>query len=393
MAVRTLKEKVYWVGALDWDRELFDELIPLPDGTSYNAYLIKGREKTALIDTVDPSKQHELISHLTSLKTHRLDYIVVNHAEQDHSGSLPLLLRMYPDARILTNEKCRDMLITHLHVAEEKCTVVKDGSTIDLGGKTLEFILTPWVHWPETMSTYLQEDKILFPCDFFGSHLAQSDVFMTDRARTYEAAKRYYAEIMMPFRPSVRRNMQKLEKLDIDMIAPSHGVVYEDPKFILDAYNEWISDTVENKALILFVSMHGSTRAMVDHLADALIKQDVTVHVFNLTNADTGEIAKELVDAATVIVATLQVMVGPHPTAVSATYLLNALRPKLKHLAIIGSYGWGGKMVEYLKSLITNIKPEILEPIMVKGLPNEEHLGEFDKLADEIVKKHKALVS
>jgi flavorubredoxin len=187
--------------------------------------------------------------------------------------------------------------------------------------------------------------------------------------------------------------MQKLEGFDIDMIAPSHGVVYNNPKFILDAYNEWISDSVENKAMILFVSMHGSTRTMVDHLADALIKQNVTVHVFNLTNADTGEIAKELVDTATVIVATPQVLVGPHPTAVSATYLLNALRPKIKHLAIIGSYGWGGKMVEYLKSLITNIKPEILEPIVVKGLPNEKHLGEFDKLADEIAKKHKNLES
>jgi len=391
MAVRLLTDNVHWVGAIDWDRQLFDELIPLPDGTSYNAYLVCGKEKSALIDLVDPTKEEDLRSHLDALKQTRLDYIVVNHAEQDHSGALPAFLRIYPEARVVTNEKCKAMLITHLHVPEDKFLVVKEGSTVELGGKTLEFIATPWVHWPETMSTYLREDRILFSCDFFGSHLAQSDLFMGDAHRTLEAAKRYYAEIMMPFRSSIVKNLDKLTAFPVEMIAPSHGVIYKHPDFIMDAYRDWVSDRVENKAVILFVSMHGSTRKMAFHLSDALIRQQVEVRMFNLTHADTGEIAKELVDAATVVLATPQVLGGPHPKAVAAAYLLNALRPKTRFLSIIGSYGWGGKMVEYLKSLITHIKPEILDPITLKGLPDEKDLARFDALADQIKKGHQTL--
>ena len=184
MVSREIIPGVLWVGALDFDRRIFDELIPLPSGTSYNAYLIRGSEKTALIDTVDPTKEFDLISNLVKLGIERIDYIVVNHAEQDHAGSLPMVLEFFPDAMVVTNEKCRDLLIALLHLPADKFMVVKDRETLSLGDRTLEFILTPWTHWPETQVTYLREDRILFPCDLFGYHTATSDLYVTEQANS-----------------------------------------------------------------------------------------------------------------------------------------------------------------------------------------------------------------
>ena len=389
MAVKELKPGIYSVGAIDWDRRLFDELIPLPDGTSYNSYLIKGSEKTALIDTVDPTKEYELIDHLNKLNLTNIDYIISNHAEQDHSGSIPKILEMYPNAKVLTNPKCRDMLMDLLLIPEDKFKTVNDRETVSLGNKTLEFILAPWVHWPETMFTYLKEDKILFTCDFLGSHLALSNVFVTDETKIYEAAKRYYAEIMMPFRTSIKKHLEVIKGMDVEMIATSHGPIYPRPEFILNAYREWVSDEVKNEVIIPFISMHGSTKKMVDHFVNALTERDITVKPFNLTKTDIGELAMALVDAATIVIASPTVLVGPHPHIVYSTYLVNALRPKLRFASVIGSYGWGGRMLDQIKGMLTNLKVEIIEPVIVKGYPKEEVFKSLDRLADEIFQKHK----
>ena len=386
--MREIKKGVYYVGAIHWDRRLFDELIPLPDGTSYNAYLIRGSEKTALIDTVDPSMGNDLIENL---KDTEIDYIIANHAEQDHSGALPRMLEKYPDAKIVTNPKCKTMLMDLLHIPNDKFVTVNDGETLSLGDKTLEFIYAPWVHWPETMLTYLKEEKILFTCDFLGSHLATSDLFVTDESRVYEAAKRYYAEIMMPFRTTIRKNLEKIKDLEIDIIAPSHGPLYGNPGFILDAYRDWGSDRVKNEVVIPYISMHGSTKEMIDYFVDALIERGITVKPFNLTKTDIGELAMALVDTATVVVGSPTVLVGPHPNVVYAVYLVNILRPKVKFASIIGSYGWGGRMVEQITEMLTNVKIEILDPVMVKGLPKKEDFKELDRLADEILNKHRGI--
>lgn len=391
MAVRKLAESVYSVGAIDWDRALFDELIPLPYGTSYNSYLIQGSEATALIDTVDPVKADQLLANLNKLGIQKIDYVIANHAEQDHSGCLPLILEKYSMSSVVTNAKCKDFLIDLLHIHPDRFKVVSEGETLSLGNKTLHFTMTPWVHWPETMCSWLEEDQILFSCDFFGSHLAQSHLFMDDPSKTYQSAKRYFAEIMMPFKPSIKNNIKKLEKFSIRLIAPSHGVVYQDPEFILSAYRDWVSDRVANKIVILYVSMHGSTLNMVEHLSNSLIDKGLSVRLFNLINADTGDITQELVDAATLVLASPTVLIGPHPAAVYATYLVNAIRPKLKYLAIIGSFGWGGKMLEYMENLLTNIKPEILPPVIVKGLPKSEDYLALNQLADHISEKHATL--
>jgi len=385
-----IDKDIYFVGAMHWDRRLFDELIPLPDGTSYNAYLIKGSEKTALIDTVDPSKSEKLMKNLEKLGIKSIDYIIANHAEQDHSGALPIMLEKYPMAKVVTNEKCKRFLMDLLLLPEEKFIVVDDGDKISLGDKTLQFIMAPWVHWPETMLTYLVENKILFPCDLFGSHLAVSDIF-SENEKLYNAAKRYYAEIMMPFRNKIRQHMEKISKLEIKMIAPSHGPVYKNPEFILNAYRDWISDDVKNEAIIAYVSMHGSVEKMVEYFIDSLAKQGIDVIPFNLTVTDIGELAMTLVDAATLIVATPTVLTGMHPSALYATYLANALRPKTKFVSLIISYGWGGKAIEQAKSMIGNLKVELLEPVIAKGHPKEEDFKALDELARKIAEKHKEI--
>jgi len=389
MTVRQIKPEIHTVGAIDWDRRLFDELIPLPDGTTYNSYLIKGSEKTALIDTVDPPKENELFDNLKKLGVNNIDYVIANHAEQDHSGTIPKILKTFPNAKVVTNAKCKGMLMDLLLIPEGKFIVVNDADTLSLGNKTLQFIMAPWVHWPETMLTYLREDKILFPCDFLGSHLATSDLYATDEARVYEAAKRYYAEIMMPFRNNIKKHMEKLKQFEIEMIAPSHGPIHNKPEFILDAYKDWISDNVKNEVVIPYVSMHGSTDKMVRYFVNALMKRDITVKPFNLTKTDIGELAKALVDAATIVIASPTVLVGPHPAAVYATYLANALRPKTKFASIIGSYGWGGKMVDTITGMLGNLKVELISPVIVKGYPTEDNFKDLEKLADEIFNKHR----
>ena len=389
MVVRTVTPDCHSITALDFDRRLFDALIPLPDGTSYNSYLVRGSEKTALIDTVDPSKELDLVCDLVRLGIDSIDYVIINHAEQDHAGSLPMVLELFPSSKVVTNEKCKEVLLHHLDLDEDRFITITDRETLSLGNKTLEFIITPWVHWPETMLTYLREDRVLFSCDLFGSHYATSDLFMNDEKIIYTAAKRYYAEIMMPFRASIKGHMEKIGTLPIGFIAPSHGPVYNNPGFILTAYRDWISDSVKNEVVIPYVSMHGSTRKMVDHLTSALIERGIAVKPFDMTVTDTGNLALSLVDAATVVIATPTVLFGPHPQIVYATYLANLLRPNVKFASIIGSYGWGGKAADVLKAMMTHIKPELLEPVFVRGSPGEQCIRDLDRLADDIAKKHK----
>lgn len=387
---RELRPGLFLVGAIDWDRRLFDDLIPLPDGTSYNSYLLRGEENTALIDTVDPKMADVLVGNLRELGVEKLDYVVINHAEQDHSGSLPRVLELYPDAVVVCSPRCRDLLVDHLHIPEDRFMIVKDGEALSLGEWTLKFLHTPWVHWPETMCTYLEEEKILFSCDFFGSHLATSEIF-ADPLAIYEPAKRYYAEIMMPFRPTIRRNLEKIERLGLEMIAPSHGPLYDDPSFIMEAYRDWASEEVKNVVVIPYTSMHGSTEKMVSYLMDALMDRNIGVKRFDLTRTDVGKLAMSLVDAATMVIGTCTVLTGPHPNVANATFLANALRPKLKFVSIIGSYGWGGRTVKVIQDMIPNLKVEMIDPVLVKGLPRDDDFRALDELADEILERHKEL--
>ncbi|MBI5561971.1 MAG: FprA family A-type flavoprotein [Deltaproteobacteria bacterium] len=386
MEPRKISDGVFWVGAADWDRRLFDGLIPLPNGTSYNAYLVEGGTRTALIDGVDPTKTGVLLARLSRVK--RIDYIISQHSEQDHSGAIPAVMERHPEAKLLASPKGKELLSVHIGIPAERIGALADNETLDLGGKTLEFMHTPWVHWPETASTYLREDRMLFTCDLFGSHLAAEGLYEKDDHLVCVAARRYYAEVMMPFRANIRRHLERFAKLKIDVIAPSHGPVHTNPDRVVQYHGEWTSEKLSNDAVIAYSTMHGSTAIMAEYLAEALARNGVEARLFNLAVTDLGEFAMSLVDAATIVFGTPTILAGAHPHVISAAFLANALRPKLRFSSVIGSYGWGGKAVEQINSMLSGLKLDALNPVQVKGAPGPEDFKSLDTLADCIAAKH-----
>lgn len=386
MNMRTLRDGVDWMGVVDWDRRVFDALIPLPDGTSYNSYFIRGRDKCALLDTSDPATVAAFEPQLAALP--RVDYVISHHSEQDHSGLIPLALERFPQARVLASAAGRQMLQDLVGLPADRITVVKDGDTVALGGKTLRFITTPWVHWPDTFCTWLEEERILFSCDFFGSHLATTDLYVRDTARVEAAAKRYYAEIMMPYAAHARKNLEKVRALDIAMIAPSHGPVYDCPALILEAWQRWTGLPSANEAVLAYVSMHGSTLRLARALTNELAERGVGVRCFDLLSADLGQLAMALVDAATLVLGTPVVLNDWHPLAAYAAALVNGLKARTRFVSLLGSYGWNGKCLEPVAARLPEVPAEILSPVICKGLPREADLARVCALADAIAARH-----
>ena len=385
-----IKKNIYSVGAIDWDRKLFDELIYLPDGTSYNSYLIIGSKKTALIDTVDITKTEELILNLEKLNIKNIDYIISNHAEQDHSGSIPIILNKFPKAKLICNPLCKKILLDEMVIEEKRIQVIKDLEEISLGDKTLKFIYTPWVHWPETMSTFLKEDKILFSCDFFGAHLATSELFVKDTKEIELPAKRYYAEIMMPFRNYILKNLEKIKEYNPKIIAPSHGKIYQDVDWIIDKYYNWSKKETKPKIIIGYTSMHGSTKKMVEYLTSKLINQGNKVKEYNLTTTEIGQLAIEMVDASTLIIASPTFLGGLHPIVSTTVSTLNKLKPKTKIIGFIGSKEWGGEAFKEFENITNNFEAEVILGEISTGIPKKENfkkLNEFSKIITEKTKE------
>ena len=391
MKFQEIKNNIFYCGLNDCDRRIFDELIPLEHGTSYNSYLVKGSEKTAIIDTMYPPKTKEYLKRLVENKVGKVDYIIANHGEQDHTGSIPALLEKYPNAVVLTNPTCAKNIKSMLHVADEKIRVIADGEEVSLGDKTLKFIFAPGVHWPDTMFTYIKEDNVLCTCDFLGAHYTFSDVFAVESKELEKSAKRYYAEIMMPFRMMCKKYTQQIKDMNVDMILPSHGPVHTNPSYILDLYTDWTSDAPKNLVALPYVSMYESTKEMVDYLAEKLNARGIDTFKFDIVDDDLGDLAMALVDAATIVVGTSMVLAGPHPMAVNVTYLASVLRPKAKFATIIGSYGWGGKLFDLLVNLLAPLKLDLIEPLMIKGKPTAEDFSKLDEIADAIIEKHKSI--
>lgn len=391
MLFKEIKNNVFYAGLNDADRVIFDELIPLEHGTTYNSYFIKGSEKNAVIDTMYPPFSDLYIENFNKNGIEKVDYIVANHGEQDHSGSLPLMIEKFPNAVILTNSKCKENIKEMLLIPDNKIQVVENNEEISLGDKTLKFIMAPGVHWPDTMFTYLKEDNMLFTCDFLGAHLPFEDLYAKNDELLYSMAKRYYAEIMMPFRPMCKKYTAMVEEMKPDYILPSHGPIYDKPQFIIDAYKDWSADAAKNLVLMPYVSMYGSTEEMVKYVADGLKKSGVEVYTHDIVRDDLGDLAVKLVDAATIVIGASMVLAGPHPMAVNTCVLANALKPKTKFVSFLGSYGWGGKLFETLGSLFTSIKPEVIEPVLIKGKLKEADYEKLDILIKSIVEKHKSI--
>ena len=380
-------EGVYWLGIKDWNKRIFDALIPLPKGTSYNAYLVMGSEKTALIDTVAPGFEGEFEEKINEIAdVTDIDYIVMNHAEPDHSGAIPYLLERNEKVVLIATKKGADMAKAYYDVPDKRIMVVKDGDTVSLGGKTLRFIEAPWLHWPETMFTYLVEDRVLFPCDFFGAHLA-GGFYDDDVPDLLTHAQRYFGEIMMPFSAMAQRALKKLEGLEIKIITPSHGPIYRNPERIIEAYKRWSSGETKEKVLIAYVSMWGANEKMVKELAALLTAEGIDVKVHNLVSSDIGEVAKDLVDAGVIVLGAPTVLGGAHPLAIYAAYLVKALRPPAKYAVIVSSYGWHGRSKDSLLEVLKGSNMELLGSLEVRARPKGEDYKKLHELALLIKKK------
>ncbi len=387
--VPQISEDVHSVGVRDWNRRLFDALIPLPKGTTYNSYLIIGENKKALIDTVNPGFEKEVEEKISKITDpSEIDYVVMNHAEPDHAGSIPYIMSINSKAKLVTSIKGAKMAQTFYKVPQERIIAVKDQETISLGGKTLHFIEAPMLHWPETMFTYLRENKILFPCDFFGSHVANG-VYDDEIEDLMVDAQRYFGEIMMPFRPMAQKALEKIKGLEIEIIAPSHGPIYRNPERILNVYKKWSNGETKQKTTIVYVTMWNSTEKMIQPMVETLAAEGVEVALHNLTVADLGDVAKDLVDSKAIVLGAPTVLTGMHPLAVYAAYLVKALRPPVKFGVVLSSYGWGGGALRHAQEILGPSKIEVVGAMEVNGPPAEKDIMQIVEISKNLAQKIK----
>jgi len=382
-------DNVYWVGLKDWSRRLFDSLIPLPKGTSYNAYLVVGSEKVALIDTVNPGFEKMLEDEIKEVVDPKLiDYVIMNHAEPDHAGAINYILNITPKAKLVTTPMGSKMARIFYDVPIDRIHVVKDGDILHLGSKTLRFIEAPMLHWPETMFTFLEEDGFLFSCDFFGSHLAEG-MFDDEVDDILIHAHRYWAEIMMPFRSSALRALEKISKLDVKIIAPSHGPIYRNPEKILDKYYKWAQGETEEKVTIIYTSMWGHTEKVVRLIESELITREVNTVVHNLAYADVGDVAKDLADSEALILATPTLMGLAHPLAIQATYIAKLLKPPIKYAGLVVFYAWGTNADKQLADALKELGVEIVDIIKINVTPTDDDIKRVRDLSNKIIERIK----
>jgi len=392
----TLKDGVNWVGVVDWNIRDFHGYIT-SRGTTYNAYLVSD-EKTALVDTVKLPFANELVEHIkehTSLD--KLDYIIVNHVEMDHSSSLPIIAKLAPQAKIYSTARGKEELIKHYGAEFERVEIVKSGDTIKLGKKTLTFLEAPMLHWPDSMFTYIPEDKILLPNDAFGQHFASSGRFddEVDQHVLMEEAVTYYANILTPFSPLIVKKIQEVVamKLPIDIIGPSHGVIWrKDPMKIVNAYMDWCTGKcVKNKAVIVFDTMWGSTDKMARAIEDGLASEGVEVKLLKLRCTDNTDVVTEIVDAKAVIVGSPTLNNGMFPSLGAFLTYIGGLKPKGKTWHFFGSYGWGGGAVRGMEKMAKEFGFDVVEQgVELKWVPTADELKKCFEFGQQIAQKIKA---
>jgi anaerobic nitric oxide reductase flavorubredoxin len=390
-----LKEGVNWVGAVDWNLRDFHGYIT-SRGTTYNAYLIRD-EKTVLIDTVKCNFADTLIENVEELTSfEKIDYIIINHVEMDHSGSIPRIAKLAKNAKIIASERGKDALIEHYGHDFDNVETVKTGSEIKLGKNTLRFVETPMLHWPDSMFTYMVEEKILFSNDAFGEHFATSERFddEVDQERLWQEAKTYYANILMLFAPLITRKIQEVVQMGIpiEIIAPDHGVIWrKDPSKIIDAYLQWSADNAQPRAIIVFDTMWGSTDAMALAIEEGIASQGVEARVFKLRNRENTNIVTEILEAKAVIVGSPTMNNQMFPTIGGFLTYITGLKPKGKLWGFFGSYGWGGGAVKGMTEMAKKAGFEVYEPgIEVKYVPDQNDLKKCFDFGQQIAQKIKA---
>ena len=377
-----LKDGVYWVGAIDWNIRNFHGY-STHLGTTYNAYLVVD-EKVALIDTVKAPFFGQLVDRVNQiLPFSDIDYVISNHVEMDHSGSLPMAMRQADGAQLVTLEKFGEGGLGKTFHTGWPTIAVKEGSQLQLGKRNIAFIPTPMLHWPDSMCSYLVEDKILFSMDAFGQHIASSQRFDDEVGldSIMPQAAKYYANILMPFGDLIVKAVDRLSGVDIDIIAPSHGLIWRSHlSDIVKAYAAWGRGDSVPKALVIYDSMWGSTARMAEALVEGLAAGGVEVKMFNLTQSDRSDIIKEVLDARAVLVGSPTLNNGMFPSVAEFLCYLKGLKPKGKLGAAFGSHGWAGGAVKEVQGLLAAGGVEVLDcDLSFKFVPDS---GELDRCFD-----------
>lgn len=373
-----ITKNVYCVGKVD-DRDVPFHRLVLTKGTTYNSYLLE-TEKPTLIDTVDIAFGMEFVKHLESITSlENLKYVVINHVEPDHAGALGALMNKAKNATIVTTELGKKFLIGMFKLQNKNFHVIKDGETLDIGGKTLQFFETPFLHTEETMITYCKEDKILYPCDIFSTHIANYELF-NDLAKEdiTEDYMVYYKLIMNPHRPYVRNMIEKIKKLEINMICPSHGyVLRKDVQKYIDFYDEMsaIPTASDKKALILFSSMTGNTSKVAQNISQGLIEMGVETNIVNIKNADLDTILDLAKEASAIIVGSSTRygdMIGSIEDVLKEVVKLDLSN---KFGAAFGSYGWSGEAIEIINDYLKNSNITLLDTSYIIKATGDDHIN------------------
>jgi anaerobic nitric oxide reductase flavorubredoxin len=390
----SLAEGINWVGVVDWNLRDFHGYTTRR-GATYNSYLISD-EKMALVDTVKYTFSSELLRNIReNVDPEKIDYIIINHLEKDHSSSLPIIANYAKNATIIASPRGKDAIIEH-YGANFCIETVKTGDELKLGKRTLRFVEAPMLHWPDSMFTYVVEDKILMPNDAFGQHLATSERFddEIDEHILMEEAKTYYANILMPLAPLITRKLQEVVQMGIpiEMIAPSHGLIWRsNPSKIIKAYSDWSTGVSVNKVVIVYDTMWGSTDMMARAITEGVASQGIDAKLMKLRVAETSDIITEILDAKAVIVGSPTIHNGIFPTLGGFLTHITGLKPKGKLWGFFGSYGWGGGAVRGMVEMAKKAGFEIYEPsVKVKFVPDQEDLKRSFEFGQQIAAKIKA---
>ncbi len=380
---KDLTSDVVLVRILNTKLDKFENFWPIPRGTSYNFYVVKGSDGIALIDGADYRFSDEFFDALKSIvKPEEIKYVVTQHTEPDHSGTIAELMKMAPDAIILGTKQALSIGEALADFPMERTREVKDGSEVSLGNRTLRFILAPMVHWPDTMLTYLKEESILFTCDLFGSHGASSKVFYDEDPDAFELID-YYASIMMPFDKMVSRAVTKVREVSPKIIAPSHGALHRDIDHVVSLYEKWASWKPSKKALVVVGSQYENTAKMAEAAAEGLKEAGLEPIVVDSSNVYYDDLLAYTLEASAILVATATHNGKPFFGITIYMDLLKEYRPKNKVAAVLGSYSWGGGGTRTVVKELEDLKIPVIEELSFKGKPKGEDLA----MARELGKK------
>lgn len=387
-----VSNRIHYIGVNDRRKALFENNWPLPQGVAYNSYLISD-EKSILIDTLEFGSKDDYIDEIEAiLQGKPLDFLVVNHMEPDHSSMIGLLLRVFPSMKIIGNNKTFKILEAYYKLKPEQFHEVSDGQELDLGYHKLKFVMTPWVHWPETMMTYDMTDKVLFSCDAFGSFgTLDGGVFddEIDFETRYEGEMlRYYSNIVGKYSNMVQKALAKLDGVPVKFVCPSHGPVWrKDPLKVISLYDKWSKYESEPGVVIVFASMYGNTEKMADYIARLIAeKGEKNIIIHDVSKTHVSYILRDIWKYSSLVLGSCAYNAGMHPMMAQLCHELEVAAPKNKRYSLFGSYSWSGGGLKMLESFSSKMSWQLAEkPVEVLGIPDHDKMEGFIAIADKLI--------